>query len=121
MLLVSRALTSNCRYSMKDAILDGGIAFNKAYGMPLFEYHGTIPGFAKSFGQAMSDSSAIIMRKLLETYNGFEGMETIVDVGGGNGTTLDMIVSKYPSIRGINFDLPHVITNAPFFQGLDLI
>jgi caffeic acid 3-O-methyltransferase len=31
-----------------------------------------------------------------------------------------MIVSKYPSIRGINFDLPHVIEDAPSYPGMGL-
>jgi hypothetical protein len=37
---------------------------------------------------------------------------------GGTGAVLSMIVSKYPSIRGINFDLPHVIEDAPSFPGI---
>jgi caffeic acid 3-O-methyltransferase len=28
-----------------------------------------------------------------------------------------MIISKYPSIKGINFDLPQVIENAPPLPG----
>ncbi|KAF3327814.1 S-adenosyl-L-methionine:O-methyltransferase [Carex littledalei] len=31
---------------------------------------------------------------------------TLVDVGGGVGVILSMITSKYPKIKGINFDLP---------------
>ncbi|KAI6672510.1 hypothetical protein NL676_000416 [Syzygium grande] len=30
-----------------------------------------------------------------------------------------MIVSKYPSIKGINFDLPHDVTNAPSYPGVE--
>ncbi|XP_070677064.1 caffeic acid 3-O-methyltransferase-like [Malus domestica] len=30
-----------------------------------------------------------------------------------------MIVSKYPSIKGINFDLPHVIEDAPQYPGVE--
>nr|KJB52490.1 hypothetical protein B456_008G264700 [Gossypium raimondii] len=30
-----------------------------------------------------------------------------------------MIVSKYPTIKGINFDLPHVIENAPTCPGVE--
>ncbi|PPD84376.1 hypothetical protein GOBAR_DD18691 [Gossypium barbadense] len=35
------------------------------------------------------------------------------------GATLSMIVSKYPTIKGINFDLPHVIENAPTCPGVE--
>lgn len=65
----------------------------------------------------MSDHSTITMKKIFATYKGFEGLTTIVDVGGGTGAVLSMIVSKYPSIKGINFDLPHVIEDAPSFPG----
>ncbi|KAL2226876.1 caffeic acid 3-O-methyltransferase 2 [Sesamum indicum] len=106
-------------YHLKDAVLDGGIPFNKAYGMTAFDYHGTDPRFNKVFNQGMSNHSTIIMKKILETYNGFQGLKTVVDVGGGTGATLSMIVSKYPSIKGINFDLSHVIEDAPSYPGVE--
>ncbi|XP_022945961.1 caffeic acid 3-O-methyltransferase [Cucurbita moschata] len=105
-------------YHLKDAVLEGGIPFNKAYGMTAFEYHGTDPRFNRVFNRGMSDHSTITMKKILETYKGFEGLNSVVDVGGGTGAVLNMIVSKYPSIRGINFDLPHVIQDAPAYPGV---
>jgi hypothetical protein len=110
-----------CRYYLKDAILDGGIPFNKAYGMTAFEYHGTDPRFNKVFNKGMSDHSTITMKKLLETYKGFEGLTSLVDVGGGTGAVVNTIVSKYPSIKGINFDLPHVIEDAPSYPGTHFV
>ncbi|KAL8538227.1 hypothetical protein ACS0TY_000265 [Phlomoides rotata] len=106
-------------YHLKDAVLDGGIPFNKAYGMTAFEYHGTDPRFNKVFNQGMSNHSTMTMKKILETYKGFDGLKTVVDVGGGTGATLNMIVSKFPSIKGINFDLPHVIEDAPTYPGVE--
>ncbi|MBA0593573.1 hypothetical protein Gorai_010509, partial [Gossypium raimondii] len=107
------------RYYLKDAVLDGGIPFNKAYGMTAFEYHGTDTRFNKVFNKGMSDHSTITMKKILDTYDGFQGLKTLVDVGGGTGATLSMIVSKYPTIKGINFDLPHVIEDAPSCPGVE--
>lgn len=106
-------------YHLKDAVLDGGIPFNKAYGMTAFDYHGTDPRFNKVFNQGMSNHSTIAMKKILDAYNGFEGLKTLVDVGGGIGATLNMIVGKYPTIKGINFDLPHVIEDAPPYPGVE--
>ncbi|KAL8153577.1 hypothetical protein V2J09_011337 [Rumex salicifolius] len=106
-------------YHLKDAVLDGGIPFNKAYGMSAFEYHGTDPRFNKIFNNGMSNHSTITMKRILATYTGFEGVSTLVDVGGGTGATLNMIISKYPSIKGINFDLPHVIEDAPAYLGVE--
>lgn len=106
-------------YHLKDAVLEGGIPFNKAYGMTAFDYHGTDPRFNKIFNNGMSSHSTITMKKILEIYKGFEGLKSIVDVGGGTGATVNMIVSLYPSIKGINFDLPHVIEDAPAYPGVE--
>ncbi|KAE8783469.1 Caffeic acid 3-O-methyltransferase [Hordeum vulgare] len=105
-------------YYLKDAVLDGGIPFNKAYGMSAFEYHGTDPRFNRVFNEGMKNHSIIITKKLLEVYKGFEGLGTIVDVGGGVGATVGAITAAYPAIKGINFDLPHVISEAPPFPGV---
>ncbi|EPS67212.1 hypothetical protein M569_07558 [Genlisea aurea] len=106
-------------YHLKDAVLEGGIPFNRAYGMSAFEYYGRDTRFSKIFNAGMSNHSTLIMKKLLKTYRGFDHVSTVVDVGGGVGSTLSMIVSKYPHIRGINFDLPHVIEDAPPYPGVE--
>ncbi|XP_042494034.1 caffeic acid 3-O-methyltransferase-like [Macadamia integrifolia] len=106
-------------YHLKDAVLEGGIPFKKAHGMTSFDYLGTDPRFNNVFNNAMSNHSTSTMKKILDTYKGFEGLTSLVDVGGGVGTTLNMIVSKYPSLKAINFDLPHVIADGPSYTGIE--
>lgn len=108
-------------YHLKDAVVEGGIPFNRAHGMSGFEYPATDPKFNKVFNQAMSEHSTMFMHKILEIYNGFEGLKSLVDVGGGIGASLKMILSKYPSIKVINFDLPHVIQHASPHPGVEHI
>ncbi|KAI3948702.1 hypothetical protein MKW92_046739 [Papaver armeniacum] len=103
-------------FHLKDAVVTGGIPFNLAYGMNAFEYPATDARFNTVFNKGMSDHTAIFMKKILETYKGFESINSIVDVGGGVGVSLDMILTKYPSMKGINFDLPHVIKDAPAYE-----
>lgn len=104
---------------MKDAILEGGIPFNKAHeGLNLFEYLGKNKGLGEIFSQAMDKSIAPSMIILIEKYKGLEGLKEVVDVGGAHGATLSCIVSTYPYIKGINFDLPHVVQNAPSLPGI---
>ncbi|GAB4846346.1 hypothetical protein Ancab_025352, partial [Ancistrocladus abbreviatus] len=68
---------------LKDAVLEGGeIAFDKGHGMPLFNYCGMDSRFNDVFNAAMSNFSTIAMMKILDTYNGFKGISTLVDVGG---------------------------------------
>ncbi|KAJ0086306.1 hypothetical protein Patl1_08342 [Pistacia atlantica] len=105
-------------YHLNDFVLEGGIPFNRAYGMMAFEYLGTDQRFNRVFNQAMSNHTTLIMKKVLDVYKGFEGLQVLVDVGGGIGVTLDIITSKYPHIEGINFDLPHVLADAPSYPGV---
>ncbi|XP_057717881.1 cathecol O-methyltransferase 1-like [Arachis stenosperma] len=77
---------------VKGAIMEGGIPFNRAYGMHAFEY----PGVDQRFN---------------EVFN----IKTLVDVGGGFGVNLHLITSKYPHVKAIiNFDLPQ---HAPLYAG----
>ncbi|XP_050256133.1 caffeic acid 3-O-methyltransferase-like [Quercus robur] len=103
----------------KDAILGGGNLFGKVHGMSIFQYMKTDQTLNDSFNKAMADTSRIHMKKILEMYQGFEGVSLLVDVGGGTGACLNMIISKYSSIKGINFDLPQVIQHAPSYPGIE--
>ncbi|XP_058088497.1 caffeic acid 3-O-methyltransferase-like [Magnolia sinica] len=104
---------------LKDVVLEGGEPFNKAHGMSKFEYLGIDPTLNKVFNRAMSDHSTLIMKKILETYKGFQGLKELVDVGGGVGASLNMIISKHPQIKGTNFDLPHAVADAPDSPGVE--
>ncbi|CAM8891693.1 unnamed protein product [Rhodiola kirilowii] len=110
-------------YHLNDVIMEGGgvLPFDREYGMNLFEYLGTDPRFNQMFNKAMSSHTTLIMKKVLGVYRGFEGVKVLVDVGGGVGVTLGMITAKYPNIKGINFDLPHVLAVAPSFPGVEHI
>ena len=83
--------------------------------MTAFEYPGIDQRFNLVFNQAMSNHTTLIMKKILDVYQGFEGLKVLVDVGGGIGVTLNIITSKYPQIMGINFDLPQVVSDTPSY------
>ncbi|CAL9241008.1 unnamed protein product [Arabidopsis halleri] len=104
--------------NLKDVILEGKDAFSSAHDMRLFEYISSDDQFAELFHRAMSESSTMVMKKVLEVYRGFEDVNTLVDVGGGFGTILGLVTSKYPHIKGVNFDLAQVLTHAPFCPGV---
>ncbi|KAJ4757726.1 Caffeic O-methyltransferase [Rhynchospora pubera] len=106
---------------LKEAVLEGGIAFEKAHQMKAFEYIGTYPSFRRLFDKAMKDNSTFFLKKMLETYHGFKDVHVLVDVGGGVGEALGMIVSKYPHIKGINFDLPNAIAAALTLPGVEYV
>lgn len=106
------------RFELEDAVTNGGVPFDKAHGAHAFEYPALDAKFNEVFNKAMVNHTTVIMKEILKHYRGFDNLTSVVDVGGGLGITLNMIVSKHPTIKGINFDLPHVIQHAPLYQGI---
>ncbi|KAI3744116.1 hypothetical protein L1987_57192 [Smallanthus sonchifolius] len=49
------------------------------------------------------------------------GLDSIVDVGGGNGTVAKAIVEAFPDIRCISFDLPHVVNGLVGSENLSYV
>jgi caffeic acid 3-O-methyltransferase len=108
-------------YKLKDAVIEGGTPFDMVHGSNAFEYPGKDPRFNEVFNKAMMNHTSIVINEVLNTYQGFNNLNRLVDVGGSLGVTISSITSKYPTIKGINFDLPHVIRDAPQYPGVEHI
>ena len=89
----------------------GGTAFHHTHGAGLFDYLAGHPEVASLFNAAMSGNSPAHARLVAVTYD-FSRMGLVVDVGGGRGQLLATILERYPRLRGILFDQPHVIEDA---------
>jgi len=50
--------------------------------------------------------------ELVRVYD-FSAVRTVVDVGGAHGVLLTAVLRANPAARGILFDLPHVVRDAP--------
>lgn len=72
----------------------------------------------KNFTEAMMNHTSIVMKKILQNYDGFEGISDLVDVGGCLGSNLAQVVSKFPHIKCVNFDLPQIVKEAPKIHGI---
>jgi hypothetical protein len=59
----------------------------------------------------MGELSEVTGRAVVEAYD-FSSLETIVDVGGGSGRLLSLILERHPALRGVLFDRPEVIAGA---------
>ncbi|ERN03377.1 hypothetical protein AMTR_s00003p00251480 [Amborella trichopoda] len=100
-------------------VLEGGEAFEKAHGVEIWGYGAKNREYSRLFNEAMACNAQIVLEALLRGYeNGFEGLGSLVDVGGGTGMTIGEIVRANPHISGINFDLPHVVATAPHYPGV---
>ena len=80
-------------------------------GKTVFENVAADPALAAIFNNAMSSFSASVAPAAMKVYD-FSGVHTLVDVGGGHGQVLTTILRAYPTMRGILFELPHVIASA---------
>lgn len=84
-----------------------------AYGL-----YGKKPEMNDLMLKAMSGVTVPFMKVVLEGYDGFNGVERLVDVGGSAGDCLRMILQKHSHIKeGVNFDLPEVVAKAPKIDG----
>ncbi|KAG0461926.1 hypothetical protein HPP92_020402 [Vanilla planifolia] len=98
---------------LKEAILEDVDPFLKANGMKPFEYMAKKdPKFGELFHEYMACMTKLTSEKIVDSYDGFVSVEQLVDVGGGTGSMLRVITAKYPNIKGINFDLPNVVSAA---------
>ncbi|KAL5725466.1 hypothetical protein ACHQM5_008607 [Ranunculus cassubicifolius] len=113
-------LMSPWRYFSK-CVEEGGDAFPKAHSSEIWDLASVNPEFNKTFNASMACTSKIAVEAILGNYEGFEGLESLVDVGGGTGMLIREIVKNNPHIRGIGFDLPHVVSTAPEFPGVEYI
>jgi len=88
-------------------------AFPREYGQKLFEFTDSNPLYREVFNQAMSSYSSIQtawVTDALDGYN-FSNVNTVCDVGGGQGHLLCSLLVKYPHIRGTVIELDSVIKN----------
>jgi O-methyltransferase/methyltransferase family protein len=89
----------------------GKQALDQIYGAPIFEFLKQNPVEAQIFNDAMTELSMIDGPAVAEAYN-FDGIRSIVDVGGGHGLLLATILKRNTHLRGTLYEMPHVIAGA---------
>lgn len=93
------------------SVRTGETAFNHVHGMGPFDYFTKNPKASAIFNSAMTSLSARAGAGIVERYD-FSGLRSVVDVGGGQGFLLATILRANPALRGVLFDLPHVVAAA---------
>ncbi|KAK4420578.1 Chavicol O-methyltransferase [Sesamum alatum] len=84
--------------------------FELVHGRALFEHVGQEPGLNKLLNEATSSDSRLFTHVLLrELQNKCWGIKSLVDVGGGTGTTAKAIAEAFPDMKCSVLDLPHVV------------
>ena len=93
-------------------IRTGQPAAEHLYGQPFFGWLSDHPEQASRYTAAMANLTGAFKPAAIAALP-LDGAQTIVDVGGADGTVLAAILAAHPHIRGVLFDRPHVITDAP--------
>jgi hypothetical protein len=89
----------------------GKQALEQVYGTPIFEYFKQHPDEGQIFNDAMTSISTGDSPAVVDAYS-FEGIHSIVDVGGGHGLLLATILARNPRMKGILYDESHVVEGA---------
>jgi SAM-dependent methyltransferase len=88
----------------------GKAAFPEIYDMDFWSWLAANPDERAVFDLAMEQGK----QQRVERFDGVDwrGDETVVDVGGGNGSLLVELLRRQPGLRGIVFDLPETVRDA---------
>ena len=93
------------------ALETGGSAVEKRFGGDFFAKISSDPQKVHVFDKAMQEIHGC-ETDLMLAHHDFARYETVLDVGGGNGSTLHGILAAHPALRGQLFELPQVIEGA---------
>ncbi|XP_058213881.1 acetylserotonin O-methyltransferase-like [Rhododendron vialii] len=102
---------------------NGAPAFELAHGEDIWKFAAEHPADRNLIDRAMACDARVAVPAIIEGCPElFDGLESVVDVGGGTGTVLRMLLKAFPGVRrGINFDLPAVVSAAPDCAGIERV
>jgi C-methyltransferase len=95
-----------------DSVRTGDAVVAALRGKESFDYFADKPELAELFNQTMTSISELTDETVVAGYD-FSVYPTIVDVGGGHGPLLAAILASAPASRGVLYDLPSVVADAP--------
>lgn len=100
----------NLLYSVRT----GEVAFDKAHGMPIFDWFRKHPRAAEIYHEANAIKAMTSHRAIIDAYD-FSGINTLTDVGGGHGALMAEILGANPEMKGVIAELPSVVQDAKEF------
>ena len=101
---------------------DNPTPFGTAHGRAFWDYGGHEPKLNNFFNEAMASDARLVTSVLIHKCKGvFEGLNSLVDVGGGTGTVAKTIADEFPHLQCSNFDLPHVVAGLQGTENLKYV
>ncbi|WCJ38564.1 O-methyltransferase family protein [Euphorbia peplus] len=112
LVMLDPILTKPWHFASTWFLNDDHTAFDTAHGMPIWDYASRHPTFNNMFNEGMASDSRLVTSILIDEGKAvFDGLNSVVDVGGGNGTTAKAIAKTFPHIECTVLDLPHVVAS----------
>lgn len=96
---------------LSEGLKSGQTPFEIAHGKPLNQWLERNPQAATVLNAANAIKAASSHRAIVDVYD-FDGIDKLLDVGGGYGTLMIEILKANPSLRGMILDLPPVVRKA---------
>lgn len=92
-----------------DRVLESGDPiFHELFGTDLWGYFEDNPEDGKVFHRSMVELTRQVAGLVAAAYD-FSQFRTLVDLGGGSGELIAVLLSEYPALKGINFDIPQAL------------
>jgi O-methyltransferase len=93
--------------ALADLDASGESRFERSFGTDYWSWLKANPEERATFDRAMEQGKENRVKRLEPV--AWRGHETVVDVGGGNGSLLIELLKKQPGLHGIVFDLPETV------------
>jgi hypothetical protein len=93
------------------SVRTGEPAFDRVFGMSNFAYWEHNPQAGAIHDAAFTAMAQFTTAPLVAAYD-FARFGTVADIGGSEGPLLAAILRANPGVRGVLFDLPHVVARA---------
>lgn len=109
--IVTGEITAPSWGGLMHSLRTGRPAFESLSGMPLFSYFEAHPEIAAAFDGHQAQGGRALHAAVARALD-FDANETIIDLGGGNGSLVAAILERHPELHAAIFDLPYLIERA---------
>jgi hypothetical protein len=98
--------------TLLDYVRTGQPAYQRVFGRPFWEDLAAHPDIAADFDALMGPAGHGVPDFDIELVDGWDGIESIVDVGGGTGAMLASLLRRHPKLHGTLVDLPGTVARS---------
>ncbi|MFI1224972.1 MULTISPECIES: methyltransferase [unclassified Streptomyces] len=97
---------------LDESIRTGETTFETVFGTDFFGHLKEHPELSAAFNEAMSQGTRLTAANVPHHFD-FGRFDTLVDIGGGDGTLLASVLRKHHRLRGVLFDTAEGLAQAP--------